>query len=168
MNALKLHILVLIVSVGMTSCGSPSQIGPQTVPAPAPSIQPSNAAPTSSPTVTAAPPFDYADLLGDLRASGVKVESAGDVTIPFFSVKGHLIRVNDNDIQVFEFEDPDLASTQLVALEAARNAMVSGTVTPSPATHIYEKGRLIAVYVGSDGNVKSVLQKIMGPQLAGD
>ncbi len=165
MGGLKTSVLTFLLCMGLAGCASPSVAGQETLPVPTPSISRLLPTPAPSATRTDVSPFDYTDLLGALRASGAKVEPAGDVTIPFFSVKGHLIRVNGNDVQVFEFDDPNTAAAQLVALQSAATSQAEGTRTPSPEPHIYKKGRIIVVYVGNDKNVQSMLGSIMGNQI---
>ena len=61
---------------------------------------------------------DLNSIVGNLRAEGVLVESAGEVSQPFFSVKGQLFRVNNNSsnmLQVYVYNN-----THEAISEAAR------------------------------------------------
>jgi len=50
-------------------------------------------------------PLDLPCLIEALRASGATVESGEAVEQPFFSVAGRFVRVNGQDVQVFQYAD---------------------------------------------------------------
>jgi len=121
-----------------------------------------------APTVSHGGPVeDYVSLIDALRAVGAAVEPAGEVEQPFFSVKGQIITVNGADVQVFEYADEAAAEREAEKVGPdgfhIDNSIVDWVASP----HFYKKARLIALYVGDDANVKSVLQNVLGAQLAG-
>ncbi len=102
------------------------------------------------------------------RAAGAVVDLAGAVSQPFFAPQGQALRVNGEDIQVFEFTSAEEANTiaQRISADGSSisTSMVEGGVAPP---HFYKAGQLIVIYVGSDDGVISALQKGMGAQFAG-
>lgn len=58
-------------------------------------------------------PKNLKDLINQLRAGGEKVGRAGKVSQPFFSVKGQIITIGGEQLQVFEY-----ASAKAAAREA--------------------------------------------------
>lgn len=108
----------------------------------------------------------YVELIDSLRAAGATVEPAGEVDQPFFEVTGQLIRVNEADVQVFEFAD-----------EATRQA-VSETIPPDPTSigttmitwvdqpNFWAKGRVIVLYIGQDADIINLLTSVLGDPIA--
>ena len=113
------------------------------------------------------PVTDYVSLFDTLRAAGATVEPAGDISQPFFSVKGLVITVNNSDVQVFEYADAATADTEaaLVSPDGSSigTTMVSWVATP----HFYKTGKLIVLYVGDDTAVQNMLEDVLGSQFAG-
>jgi hypothetical protein len=113
------------------------------------------------------PVEDYVSLIDNLRASGATVEPVGEVEQAFFSVTGHVITVNGNDVQVFEYADAEAAEAD-AALVAPDGGSVGTTMVTWVATpHFYRTGKLIVLYVGDDSGVTAVLESALGPQFAG-
>jgi hypothetical protein len=112
-------------------------------------------------------PKNLKDLINRLRANGEKVGRAGKVSQPFFSVKGQVITIGGEHVQVFEY-----ASAKAAEREAKS---VSGSGSSAGATmplwvappHFYKNGRLIVLYVGENSTVIKALERILGPQFAG-
>jgi len=113
------------------------------------------------------PVSDYVNLIDNLRAAGATVDPAGDVTQPFFSVKGQVIKVNGEDVQVFEYSDEAAveAEAELVSPDGSSigTSMVSWIAPP----HFYNAGKLIMLYVGENSAVTDILESIVGSQFAG-
>jgi hypothetical protein len=102
-----------------------------------------------------------------LQKAGLTVTPAGNITEPFFNVPGHVILVNGQSVEVFEYRDEAAAqhAAQTVSRngEQVGNAIVDWVAMP----HFYQKGRLIVLYVGDDATVKRALDTVLGPQFAG-
>jgi hypothetical protein len=113
------------------------------------------------------PVTDYVSLVDALRAQGATVEPSGDVSQPFFTVEGQVIRVDSQDVQVFEYADEAAADAEaeLVAPDGSSvgTSMVSWVAPP----HFYKVGRLVVLYVGDDATTIDLLEAVLGPQLAG-
>ena len=119
------------------------------------------------PYVKISPAKDLQGLIRNLRASGLRVKSAGSISQPFFSVKGRVLTVNGEQVQVFQY-----AKTVTAEQEAGRvdpNGSGAGTskVMWVGSPHFYRSGRLIVLYVGSDAALIKALEKSLGPQFAG-
>src|SRR5262245_42749262 len=71
----------------------------------------------TAPATSAAPQGgtvkDYASLVSGLQSAGATVEPGDEIEQPFFSVTGRFIKVNGQDVQVFEY--PDAASADAEA-----------------------------------------------------
>jgi hypothetical protein len=111
--------------------------------------------------------LDYDGLASALRAQGARVEPGEPVEQPFFSVRGRFLRVNGEDVQVFQY-----ASAEAVATEAARVSPDGGTIGTSKPfwagpPHFYRRDRLIVLYVGENAAVRTPVERVMGPQFAG-
>ncbi len=110
----------------------------------------------------------YATLVDRLRAEGAAVTPNGTIQQPFFSVPGRLLRVDGEDVQVFEY-----ATTLSAALEAAqvapdgkavgRAVHINWIATP----HFYKRGRAIVIYIGDTAMLTRLLIRVIGPQFAG-
>ena len=75
--------------------------------------------------------------------------------------------MNGDDAQAFqfagEFEADAIAETVSADGSSVGTSMISWAAPP----HFYKAGRLIVVYVGSEGGVINILREITGPQFAG-
>ena len=116
---------------------------------------------------TAAKPVDYATLLSALRAAGVRAERGDEVEQPFLPLKGTMIKIGQEDVQVFQYSD-----AAQVAAQAARISPDGGTVGTSKirwigSPHFYKQDKLLVLYLGEDGKVLKALEAILGRQFAG-
>jgi hypothetical protein len=104
----------------------------------------------------------YVELVDKLRAAGAIVEPSGTVEQPFFEVSGQMIKVDDADVQVFEFSD-----------EAARqnvSSLITPEGQPNPTSivdwvdqpNFWAKGQVIVLYVGKDQTVIERLSQVLG------
>jgi hypothetical protein len=118
----------------------------------------------ATPAVSA---INTASLASSLRAAGVSVEMGDEITQPFFAVKGKIVKLNGNDVQVFEYADANKASAD--AALVARDGSSIGTGMPNwiSAPHFFKKDNLIVLYVGDNKTVLDVLTQVLGVQFAG-
>jgi hypothetical protein len=112
-------------------------------------------------------PLDLSGLIAALQQAGATVTRGDEVSQPFFSVKGRILRVNGEDVQVFVYRDE--SSAQREAGQVSPNGSTVGTTKVGwmAPPHFYRKGLLIALYVGDTASVKTALQTVLGPQFAG-
>jgi len=125
--------------------------------------------PTPTPPITShgGPVTDYISLVDNVRATGATVNPVGEVEQPFFSVKGLVIKVNDNDVQVFEYSDANAAEN--VAKSISPDGSSVGTSMPFwvAPPHFYKMEKLIVLYVGENEDTIGILDSVLGPQFAG-
>ena len=141
-----LSALLLVFAFSMSSCGNAAITAPSTQP----------------PTVE-----DQASFLAALQAANAKAEIGDSVTQDFFSPEGTIIKVNGQDVQVFEYE-----SAEAMESEASQVAPDGGSVGTSmmmwmDAPHFYKAGRILVLYIGSDEPTLTLLQSVLGAQFAG-
>ncbi len=116
---------------------------------------------------TSEKPMDYASLIDNLRAAGATVEPAGEIIQDFFSASGQAIKVNGEDVQVFEYSNE--AETETEAALVSPDGSSIGTSMPFwiGPPHFYKSGRIIVLYIGENSAVINVLQDVLGAQFAG-
>ena len=151
---------LLILIVILSACAPAPVASPTKSPAAAPT--------TLSPTTSSGSLIGgYTELLGALRATGVAVEPAGNVSQPFFPVEGHLVKVNGEDVQVFEFADNATMEQHAMRVSATGSSIGTTMVNWMASPHFFKKGKIIAIYVGDAPQGIGALQAVFGPQFAG-
>jgi hypothetical protein len=113
------------------------------------------------------PVMDRARLIASLRAAGAPVERRGSAEQPFLSVKGLMLKVHGEDVQVFQFHDAPAADKQADAVSPDGSAVGTAKIHWIGSPHFYKKGRLLVLYVGEESKVLKALQAVLGPQFAG-
>jgi hypothetical protein len=145
-----LFILLLVISIMMSGCGG-------------------NASATISPTSTTEVKGveDQASLIAALQEAGATVEVGDPITQPFFTPEGNVIKVNGSDVQVFEYESSEAMESEASQVAPDGGSIGTSMVNWMDTPHFYKAGRIIALYVGSDEAILSLLEKAIGPQFAG-
>ena len=113
-------------------------------------------------------PKEYARLIAKLRAKGASATSTGErVRQPFFSVPGRIMKINNENIQVFEYSNP--ATTQSQARRVSPDGKTIGATKPSwmSTPHFFKSNKLIIIYVGDDQTILRILRAELGEQFAG-
>lgn len=113
------------------------------------------------------PVRDHVSLVDTLRAQGLTVEPTGPISQPFFSVPGHMLQVNGQDIQVFEFEDPSAADSQAKEISSDGMSIGQTAVQWINPPHFFLTGKIIVLYVGANATLLHQLEKSLGKQIAG-
>ena len=113
------------------------------------------------------PVIGYVSLVDNLRVAGAGVEPAGIVKQPFFVPPGQLLTVNGGDVQVFEFASTEEAATAASTVSTDGSSIGTSMVAWVAAPHFYQAGKLIVIYVGSDGGDINLLEEVVGSQFAG-
>jgi len=121
------------------------------------------------PTVTYSTPVtDYISLIENLRATGATVEPAGELTQPFFSVTGKVIKVNGSDVQVFEYNNTVSAEAEAALISPDGSSIGTSMVGWIEPPHFYKVDKLIVLYVvGTSQDMIDMLQRVLGEQIAG-
>lgn len=107
-------------------------------------------------------------LVKNLQAQGAIVALTREkVSQPFFSVASRVIKVNGQDIQVFEYTQASKADSE--AKRVSSNGLSIGTTKPSwlSTPHFFKTEKLIVLYVGDDQTALRILQSTLGNQFAG-
>ena len=136
---------------------------------------PVSASPTGEPTVTHSPGVashgnpigGHVELVDALRAAGATVEPSGPVTQAFFTPEGYILKVNGADVQDFEYESEEAMEGEAAQVAPDGGSIGTTMVTWVDVPHFYKAGRIIVLYVGSDAEVLSLLESVLGPQFAG-
>lgn len=106
-------------------------------------------------------------LAESLTAAGVEVEEGETVAEPLFEVEGHVLTVNGQEVQVYEFADAAAAEEQ-AALVAPDGTSIGTTPVSVEATpHFYRQDNTIAFYAGEDAAVLAALEVVFGAPFAG-
>jgi hypothetical protein len=102
-----------------------------------------------------------------LRSAGLQVKSADPIRQPFFTTAGHVLLVEGDDLQVYEYPSRESASAD--AAKIAPSGSPIGTSMPNwmRPPHIFRKDKLIMIYLGAASRVLTALEAYSGPQLAG-
>jgi hypothetical protein len=123
--------------------------------------------PTPSPTSESPTVQDRASLLNILQAAGAKAETGDSITQEFFSPEGQTVKVNGADLQVFEYENSEAMEKEASQVAPDGGSIGTSMVTWIDAPHFYKAGRIIVLYLGNDKAVLDLLNKVVGPQFAG-
>jgi hypothetical protein len=119
---------------------------------------------------------DTASVVNSLRAAGATVterESGGN--FGFLHGAPHPLKVNGEDVTVFEYAAPALAEVDASGLSADGSTFHTGVGPFGSAVivdyiappHFYKTGRVIALYVGNDAATLRLLRQVLGPPFAG-
>lgn len=116
----------------------------------------------ATPAANEAPPVADA-----LRAAGFTVRDAGRVEQPFFRVPAHVLVVNDHDLQLYEFSTAAEAAEAAGQVDATGSTIGTTKMSWMAPPHFFRKDRTIANYLGSDAKILAELERLFGPQFAG-
>ena len=114
---------------------------------------------------------DYASLIDNLRKTGAIVYPGGEFPPDFLSAKRIIMSVNGYEVCVWEYHDAASASAEAALISpdgfslntATKSKLVDWIAPP----HFYKAGRLIVLYVGESKAVTVLLERVLGPQFAG-
>ena len=151
MKLFSIPVCLLFLAVGSANCGGNWPISSH--------AQQGKAA--------AGPVTDYASLIEKLRTAGLSVEVVGEVDQPFLSVTGTMIKLQGEDVQVFQY--PSAAEMEAQAAPISRDGTAVGTrkIHWIGSPHFFKQGKLLVLYVGNDDKVLKALEAVLGRQFAG-
>jgi len=110
---------------------------------------------------------DYAGFIERLRARGASVEIEGEAEQPFLSVTGKMIKIDGEDVQVFQFSSPAAVETQAARISRDGGTVGTNKIQWIDSPHFYKQGKLLVLYVGDDDKALKALESVLGPQFAG-
>jgi hypothetical protein len=111
--------------------------------------------------------LDYNRLLQGLRQSGLAAEPAGQLSQPFISIPGRLIAIDPEHVQVFEYPDEPSAQADAARVSADGGRVWNSLILWVAPPHFYRRGRVLTLYVGERTDIKTALERLLGPQFAG-
>lgn len=109
----------------------------------------------------------YDQLLSALQSAGLGVEEAGTISQPFFGPEGKIIKVDGQDIQVFEFSTAAEAEEAAGTISPEGGSVGTTMVTWIEPPHFFQSERLILLYLGENAALIKGLEEVLGPQIAG-
>lgn len=113
------------------------------------------------------PVTDYTSLIDNLRAAGIVVKPGGEVVQPFFSVKGKIIKVDGEDVQVFQYSHKTETDAQTAQVSPDGSAVGTTKIQWFGPPHFYKREKLLVLYVGDNEKVLKALEDVLGQQVAG-
>jgi hypothetical protein len=124
---------------------------------------------SATPTLSSEPLTvqDRSGLLAALESAGAKMETGDSITQEFFTPEGQTLKVNGADLQVFEYENAEAMEKEASQVVPDGGSIGTSMVTWIDTPHFYKTGRIIVLYLGNDQTVLDLLNKVMGPQFAG-
>ncbi len=111
--------------------------------------------------------YDYEKFLEELRTNGASVGDAGEIEQAFFSVKGKVVKVNGEDLQVFEYEGEEETNSQASLVSTDGSSIGTSMVSWIDEPHFYKRGRIIVIYIGQNPTTIELISGILGEQFAG-
>lgn len=135
-------------------------------------------APSPSPTVVATPQShggpvrDHVSFVDALRGKGLQVEILGSIRQEFLQVEGTRLGLTGGaiagraEVQSYGYETEAAARADAEQLGPDGNPPTMMITWVGPP-HFHRKERVIALYVGDDRAVTTLLTELLGPQFAG-
>lgn len=168
-------VLIALAALLAAGCSTPT---PTLPPAPTegsadpaadvPTEPPADAAPTVPPTP--AEPVgvtDTAELIAALQAAGIAVEMGERIEQGAFSTDAQVIRLGEQDVQVFEYADEGTRAADSSSI-GQDGATIGGTaVTWAAPPHFWAAEKLLVLYVGTDQATIELLSAVLGDPLFG-
>jgi hypothetical protein len=116
----------------------------------------------------ARPVTDPASLISQLRAAGESVELVGEVDQPFLSVTGTMIKLQGEDVQIFQYSSANEMEAQAALISPDGTAVGTRKIHWIGSPHFFKQGRILVLYVGNNKKVENALEAVLGRQFAGD
>ena len=91
--------------------------------------------------------FGLEELSAALHLADHVVTVAGEVTQPFFSVPGRIVKVDGEDVQVFVYPDVAAAGTEAALIAPDASSVGTSMVTWMATPHFFQRDHLIVLYV---------------------
>ena len=110
---------------------------------------------------------DYDNFLANLKSTGTSVETGESVSQPFFTPQGQIIKLNGEDVQVFEYISEEEAFQEVMRVSADGSSVGTTMITWIDSPHFYQSGKIIVLYIGNTPEVVEILTEVLGSQFAG-
>ena len=105
--------------------------------------------------------LDAEGLAEALRTAGAEVEAGEAVEQAFFSVPGAIIRVNGQDVQVFEYADAAARQAESDVISPDGSTIGTTMVTWIDRPNFWARDRLIVLYVGTDAAIMELRTDVL-------
>ena len=119
------------------------------------------------------PVQDQVSLIDALRKSAT-VDITGSIGQPFLHPdSGTTVKLSRGtlaapaDVQLFEYASAAAAGADAHQIRADGSGTATTQISWVAPPHFFLKGRVLAIYTGSDSAVISLLSSVLGPQFAG-
>jgi mono/diheme cytochrome c family protein len=122
---------------------------------------------TETVTVTKGDESPYDTFTERLLDYGASVQHMGSINQPFLSGQGRIVRVNGEDLQVFEYANRGLAEDDIRDVRPDGCCFGTTIISWMGSPHLYQKDRLIVIYIGDNSSMRNLLENILGSQFAG-
>lgn len=149
-----LSVVSVLMAIFLVSACAPQQAAAE------PASQPEN--PVQGGAVE-----DLNSLMEALRFAGAQVELGETIEQVFFAVKGQIIKVNGQDVQVFVYESEEAMETDAAQISPDGGTVGTSMITWVATPHFFKSGRVLVLYVGDDAALLNLLKGIFGEQFAG-
>jgi len=110
---------------------------------------------------------DYDSFLANLKSTRISVETGERVSQPFFTPQGQIIKLNGEDVQVFEYVSKEEAFQEVMQVSADGSSVGTTMITWIDSPHFYQSGKIIVLYIGNTPELVEILIEVLGPQFAG-
>lgn len=106
-------------------------------------------------------------MVDNLRAARYTLEPVGEVLQPFFTITGQVITINNEQVQVFEYETRAAARDAVAEVSPDGSSVGTSIVSWVATPHFYRKRKLIVLYFGDNIDVFNALETMLGSQFVG-
>ena len=114
----------------------------------------------------AGPVTDLASLLNSLRIAGAGGEVTGEVDQPFLAVKGTMIKVRGEDVQVYQYANAVAADADGANISRDGATVGKSKIHWIGTPHFYKKEKLLVLYLGDNDAVLKTLETFLSRQFA--
>lgn len=100
--------------------------------------------------------------MADLREAGARVNKMGSRQSPFFSIEAHLLQVNGQVVQVFDFPDKEMADSAADQISPDGRIIGAHRLEIKATPHFYKDVSLIVLFIGDDELTIAALTETLG------
>ncbi len=99
----------------------------------------------------------YDSFLANLKSTRISFETGEWVSQPFFTPQGQIIKLNGEDMQVFEYVSKEEAFQEVMQVSADWSSVGTIMITWMDSPHFYQSGIIIVLYIGNNPEVVEIL-----------
>lgn len=101
-----------------------------------------------------------------LRSAGAQVEVAEQLQQGFFTVPAQRLVINGDDVQVWEYTNESASQADAAQISDGGYAIGSTMVDWIATPHFFQCAKLIVLYLGENEETLTLLENILGEQIA--